>query len=185
MGTGPVAEFGPLALRSLGRTIRVEGETTSGAEGTGSAALYELTGPHGLRLTVRDARWLTGERDVVTCERHDSPPRFDTLVERLRLSVADHGESYVELRQARLRANGRAGLFVPDRGQLDAGAGCDVSATLLRHGASAVGTRAELLYDDGRHRDRYGVLFPDAAELVPVIAYALTRVAPVLHSMPA
>ena len=186
METGAVVELGPLAVRELSGTIQVEGETTSGAEGIGRAVLYEVAGAADrLRLTVRDTRWQTGERDVVTCERNASPPRFDTLVGRLRLDVAHHGQPYVELRQARLRANGRAGLFVPDLGELDSGAGIDVRATLLAHGASAVGTRAELLGDEGRTRTRFGALFPEEAELVPVVAYTLTRVAPVARGVPA
>ena len=56
-------------------------------------------------------------------------------------------------------------------------------ATLLAHGASAVGTRAELLGDDGRTRTRFGALFPEDAELVPVVAYALTRVASVARGV--
>ena len=78
-----------------------------------------------------------------------------------------------------MRANRRAGLFVPDLAELDSGAGIDVRATLLVHGASAIGTRAELRGDDGPTRTRLGALFPEDAELVPVVAYTLTRVAPV------
>ena len=74
VAAGALVELGPLAVRGLNGTVHVEGETTSGAEGIGRAVLYEITGAADrLRLTVRDTRWQTGERDVVACERYDSP----------------------------------------------------------------------------------------------------------------
>ena len=178
MGAGAV-QLGLLAVRALERVVRVEGETTSAAP-TGSAARCSTSrwrsGLFG--LTVRDTRWQTGERDVVTCERHDSPERFDTLVGRLRLDVAHHGQPYVELHRHGCARTVAPGLFVPDLGELDGGCGVDVRATLLAHGAIAVGMREELL-GEGRTRTRFGALFPEEAELVPMVAYTLTRVAPV------
>lgn len=88
-------------------------------------------------------------------------------------------ERYVELRQVRLKPNGRGNLFAPDEAGLDAGAGIGVAEELRRYGAAAVGTRAELLGDAGRHRARLGARLPCGAEMVPVVAYVLTRVAPV------
>ena len=180
-GTIPI---GDLTLRSLGRRLSIEGQTVEGHDATGIAHLYEVSGP-GLRLTIRDATWDNGERDVVASDRHDSPQRFDTLVERLRLAVLDRGGPYVELRQARLRANGRAGLFDADRDALDEGAGLSVADLLLEHGARDVGTRAEVLGDDGRARNRFGARLAASTDAVPVIAYVVTRVAPVARDLAA
>lgn len=181
----PELEVGEFPLRPLGRSIKLEGETASGAEASGRGDLYELTGPEGLHLTLRHTRWETGEQDVVACERHQSPERFDTLVERLRLAVLDYGSPYVELRQGRLRSNGRAGLFNADLAELDAGAGVAVAEALRRHGATEIGTRRELLHDEGRTANRCGALFEEQARLVPVLAYVLTRVAPVARRVEA
>jgi hypothetical protein len=166
-------------IRELGRAVAVEGETPSGLAARGRGRLVEIVDGDAVRLTVRDTVWDNGERDLVASERHDSPQRFDTLVERLRLSVAQHGgELYAELRQVRLKPNGRGNLFVPDRAELDEAAGVDVAAELERHGGR-VGRRSELLADEGRTKDRLGVLFPAEAQLVPVVVYVCTRVAPV------
>ncbi|MGO9960904.1 MAG: hypothetical protein ACLP50_33835 [Solirubrobacteraceae bacterium] len=86
------------------------------------------------------------------------------------------------MRQARLRDNGHAGLYNADAAMLDAGAGLDVRAVLLRNGASAVGTREELNGDTGPARHRIGAHIGQASiHLLPVVAYVLTRVAPVAH----
>ena len=79
----------------------------------------------------------------------------------------------------RLKANGHGNLFAADENELDAGAGVAVARELKRHGATRVGTRQELLGDEGRTRARLGVRFPASAELVPLVGYVLTRVAPV------
>jgi hypothetical protein len=77
----------------------------------GRGRLFEVVDGDAVRLTVRDTEWDNGERDLVACERHDSPQ-------------------------------------------------C-------------------LLADEGRTRNRLGVLFPAEARLIPVIVYVCTRVAPV------
>jgi hypothetical protein len=177
---------GPFTAVPLGRTVDIEGETADGCASTGQGHLFEITDEEDCRLTVRDTQWANGERDIVTCERHGSPQRFDTLVERLRLPVLSRGgELYVELRQVRLRPNGRGNLFAPDEAGLDAGAGLAVTGELVRHGATRVGTRGELLGDEGRTRSRIGASFPREAELVALVAYVCTRVAPVARALAA
>ena len=177
--------IGSFTLRSLGRKVATQGNTPSGHASVGRGALYELAGANDLRLTLRDTTWANGERDVVACERNDSPELFDTLIKRLRLAVLDHDGPYVELRQARLRPNGRANLFYPDSADLDRGAGLAVHTTLLAHGASQVGTREELFDDEGPARFRLGARFSDHDSLVPVVAYVLTRVCPVAAGLSA
>ena len=175
--SGVVAGF---TCERLDGSVAVEGETTSGVASRGTGELYEVTDGAECRLTVRDTRWANGERDLVACRRHDSPQRFDTLIERLRLPIVAHGgELYAELRHARLKSNHRGNLFVPDERMLDEAAGISVAAELQRFGARRVGPRAELLDDTGRAGGRLGVLFPHDAELVPLASYVCTRVAPV------
>lgn len=179
-------EVGAFSITPLQRAVDVEGETPDGQASSGRGRLYDVSDGGESRLTVRDTSWANGERDVVATERHDSPQRFDTLVERLRLAVLPHGKGlYVELRQARLKPNGRGNLFVPDEEALDAGAGVSVARALERHGAMHVGTREVLLEDTGRSRTRLGALFPREAELVPLVAYVCTRVAPVAQALQA
>jgi hypothetical protein len=177
--------IGALTLQPLEARVATKGETASGHASVGKGVLYELTGSDNLRLTVRDTRWANGERDVVACERHESPERFDTLVDRMRLSVLDHGGLYVELRQARVRSNGHAGLYNASATDLDDGAGVGVRATLLAQCAVQVATREELLGDKGSTRFRMGARFTDEDSLVPLVAYVLTRVCPIASGLSA
>jgi hypothetical protein len=177
---------GEFTITPLDGTLGVEGQTAGGTPSAGRARHYDVRDGNGLHLTLRDTRWANGERDVVACRRHDSPQRFDTLVERLRLAVTERDENlYAELRQVRLKPNGRGNLFAADEADLDHGAAVRVARELERHGALEVGTREELVGDDGRTRGRMGVRFPSDAELVPVVAYVCTRVGPVARGLTA
>ena len=62
---------------------------------------------------------------------------------------------------------------------------CASLVPLLPEGSTSVGTREELLSDEGRTRNRLGALFPPDADLVPLVVYICTRVAPVAQSLPA
>jgi hypothetical protein len=162
----------------------VDGETCEQVQSSGRGALYEVGDGGGMRLSVRYTRWDNRERDVVATVRHDSPQAFDTLIERLRLPITRRGtDHYAELRHVRLKPNGRGNLFTPSVEELDAGAGVCVEDELLRHGAIRVGTREQLLADTGGTRGRLGVLFPPENEIVPVIAFVCTRVAPVARGI--
>ena len=175
---GSSVYVGDVTITPLGQTIAIEGETAEGQASVGRGRLFEIRDSAGLHLTVRETTWQNGERDVVTGKRHRSPQRFDTLVERLRLPVTRRGSDlYAELRQARLKPNGRGNLFNASEADLDAGAGVPVVSELMRHGALVVGTREDVLGDDGRSRHRWGVRFPPAAQLVPVVAYVCGAVA--------
>lgn len=101
--------IGDFTIQPLAASRALDGETPRGVAASGVARVYRLTGPGHLELTIRDVRWDNRERDVVACVRHASPERFDTLIERLRLPVLESQGPYVDLRQARLRPNGRAG----------------------------------------------------------------------------
>jgi hypothetical protein len=178
--------IGPFVVRAIAGTEPVDGETPSGSRASGIAHFHGLFGPDGLHLTLRDAHWANGERDIVAVERHQSPERFDTLVGRLRLAVLDRDGGYIELQQSRLRPGGRAGLFKARLQDLDGGAGLDVRGALLAAGAESVGTREQLLGDSERTRTRMGARFGEAGRItVPLVAYVLTRVAPLSHGIAA
>jgi hypothetical protein len=172
-------QLGPFSLAALDGEQMVDGETVSGVQSEGTARSYELTGAGGLRLRIQEVRWLNGERDVVAAERYDSPETFDTLIGRLRLAVLMRaGGYYVELQQARRRGK-RAQTFKADLAELDETAGVDCRGALIGAGATAVGTREALWGEDGRRRGFLVATFADQDAPVPVVAYVLTRVAPI------
>lgn len=176
----------PIQIINLGDlTLRRESAQTitrqsiDRKEGQARARMYLSSSRDGLRLTIRDAFWENGERDVAVWDRHDAAQRFDRL--RSGLRVTPHaGQLYVELRQARLKNTETSGptSFPPIAKSSTFGAGVDVVEALLTPGATAVDTREVLLGDRGPDRQRMGALFPLDAEDVPAAAYALTRIAP-------
>ncbi len=157
------------------------GATTSKVETDGVARLYQVKGPKRLRITVADIAWSNGERDVRTTDRHTSSPRFDRLVHGLRIGVhvAPDGLLRIDLRQARMTSELWSQAKQASLLELSDVAGFDVDAMLRAHGAVAVATRGQLIGDTSTHRNKICALFPPSGSLVPVVAYAATRVLPV------
>jgi len=188
---GDGAQLGPVPLGDLTLSYRREilvkdGTTCSGVRSDGAAKVYEVVAADGLHLTVHDTTWRNGERDICARERHDSPSRYDKLVDRLRLTVnTDPDGCRIDLRQARIR-DGRPRLVTAAPDELTLGAGLDLVSWLRGRGA-VVGTREELGLSHGRdpHRRRLAVRFAAEDTLLPVAVYALTRIAPVQREMSA
>lgn len=189
--TTQAVTVGDVTIRLTETTEPIEGQTASGRAATGVATIYEIEGPDRLRLRCADIAWdaddAPPERDVHTLERYGSPQRFDRLCHGLRLTVQAHGKvgCFVELRQARMKSATWSNLFRADRADLDVGARVDVAATLRSVGATEVGYRRHVLGDDGRRRNYVCATFGPEADLVPIVAYVLTRVLPVLHEVDA
>lgn len=176
--------FEELVVTPLGTTEPRFGPTLTGAETSGRATLYDVTGPHGLHLRIADTSWSNGERDVRVEERYDSPQTFDQLVGRVRLGVYRAAELlWVELRQARMKVPNRCTLHHATAAELDAGAGVVVRAALLECGATEVGMREDVFGDSSRKRRFMCATFQEKATTVPVVAFVLTRVAPVMRGM--
>lgn len=177
----PNAEFADYRLSQTPVTPTISGQTAGRTRSRARCVVYQLGGPAGLRLDLRDAFWDTGERDVAVLDRCDAPQRFDRLRSGLRLTVerVDDDLLLVTLRQARLRDDDWSNLFGASMNELNMAAGVDVDETLRRAGAAAVGDRRRLLPQEEVRRTSLCALFPIDADLVPVVAYALTRVAPI------
>jgi hypothetical protein len=180
---GPVS-LGKLTITPTGTTRPLAGRTCAGVEADGICTLYEVRGPDYLHLSIGDITWENDERDIRVLRRNDSPERFDGLCNRLRLTVGTHGNGcLIELRQARLKPGGRPGLYNADEHQLKRGAGIDVTHALERSGAQRIGTRGDIISDTSPRRNSLCALFPTDATAVPLHAFVLTRVAPVLKGV--
>lgn len=95
-----------------------------------------MTSDDGTDLLLHDTRWNNGHRDVRVAERNETPPPYDTVVGRLRISVDPIEEDlFMELRQARIKRNGRAQVADATWEELDEGAGTSVSRALRDLGA--------------------------------------------------
>ncbi len=71
-------------------------------------------------------------------------------------------------------------MFRASQEELDRGAGVGTVVTLRNFGATDIGPRQVLLGDTTNRRLYWCVVFPPDAGLIPLVAYVLTRVAP-LH----
>jgi len=177
---GDVVPLGVYLLSATGRTRHEQGQSAKKVDDLlGAATEYRVTGPDGADLVLLDTRWNNRDRDVRVVERNQSPPRYDTVIGRLRISVEHYEEDlFMELRQARVGPDGRAQSRVATLQQLDEGAGTSVSGALRDLGAR-VGTKQDLLGRTDETRERICCRFPPTAELVPAAAFVLTRIAPV------
>jgi len=158
--------------------------TPSGVDAPGVDEEWDYRGPEGLRLTLAARRYNNGERAYMAKERHASPERFTTLVDRVRLSIEPHGnDRQCALRTALLKDGGmHATLFDRSWEFLSRCAGRDVQAWLTELGATRVGTKTTVLGTNDRSNNRLWMTFPEHAEAsVCWAAYLATRVYPVLR----
>ena len=129
--------------------------------------------------------WSTSDEDVQQLSRTEGGEPLDGLTRRLRISIKDRGDDkWMELEQARLDASGWVRSYKATLQELDEGAGVSTAEVIGGLGGD-VGTREELLGDTGQRRSWMCVVFPAESLLVPVAAFALCRVAPVLHRVEA
>jgi hypothetical protein len=172
--------LGLYRLEPAGSTSRVRGQSAKKVDDLyGTATEYAVTAEDGTDLLLRDTRWDNGQRDVRAVERFGTPPPYDTVLGRLRISVdAIEDELFMELRQARLKSGGRAQVASATLEELDEGAGVSVRSALRNLGAS-VGTKELLLSRRDQTRDRLCCRFPESALFVPPAVFVLTRIAPV------
>ncbi len=156
----------------------------------GSANTYRVLGlsPREVELVIYDVRWITGERDVVAPAREvGNHPKFDGIVGRHRLGIQRVGGiTYMVLAQTRLDGSNRPPRAYPGLNELQTGAGVPFEATLLAHGATEVGSRGDLLGEEGPQQRRPIVTFDDRqAPHLPAVVFALTRVAPLARGVTA
>ena len=182
MSTATAIHVGDFEIAATGDQLDVEGQTPGRVETNGTSTVYEIDGPDDVRLTLHDITWSNGERDVRAVDRHRSPQRFDRLVHGLRLTVSDADDRCrVDLRQARMVDALWAKPRKATVAELSHPIGTPIDELLLSYGATAVGSRSELIDDTSTHRNSLCAIFPTDAHLVPVVAYTATRLAPVLH----
>jgi len=153
-----------LRIRATGETEQIlEGQTISGRTTRGEAEVFKVKLEPNLHMKVGYVTWTNGERDVRTLEVLESPQAVRRLEHgglRLEVCYLTNGDSYVVLRQARVKLdtpNKWSNLFKADWDQLDEGCGFDVRKDLIKSGAQEIGTQEEVLGETGRARDFFCV----------------------------
>ena len=191
--------FGAYVLKDSAEVRKgIEGETIGKSASIATQHLFDLMAPDRLTARIAYVTWSNGEREVRPIARSqwgedkEFPDGNQSLYEqfidreRLRLQITPaftDGQDYVALRQARAAAYSRPQLFSAGREDLDGGAGLDCESVLRTAGATCFGTLQELWGETGRSRNLLGACFPRDLRLVPVLAFALTRMLPIMNGM--
>lgn len=165
------------------RSLRVVQTPSRRADVRATAYCYHVGHPE-VETEVR-LLWAAGEERWVEARGVSSLlPGLGRLEGRLRLTIESHrdGLSLCALRRATPNAEGWATLTDVSIDELSRSAGVPIGLELRRVGALDVGPRAVALGDTGRARNRLIAIFPDENEEVPVLAYVLTRLAPLVRA---
>lgn len=169
-----------------GRDRRTEAETPSGeVDVEVTVARARVHAEPGIRLDIEWCQADHGETWIKAVDAHRSPPSIHRLLHGLRPGIrpvpGDVSAAFMELRQARIidDPNWPRLRKVP-QAELDDGAGVDVAEVLTGLGARTVATRQIAWGDTGPRRTDFCVVFEPDSLAVPVAAYALTRVAPLV-----
>ena len=177
---------GPVVATWVGERRIKTGYTCSGEKAAATVYIFRIDVPEDGVLELGYCIWSNGERDVRILEASNVCRALRRLEHGLRQGVHANGRrDWVELSQARLKNEEWSNTFKANRAELDAGAGLGASRLLSKFGATAVGTKERILSDRGRKRGYLCAVFKKNSIEVPITAYLLTRVLPILNGYPA
>lgn len=161
----------------------VAGITLAGLPTSGEQTLFRVRGPAGLEVWLAYVEWRGGEREIRWTRRQSAPLLNEHLLGRPRLAVEAWGGGFLcmDLGQARSAHEDDDRLLAVSEYELDMAARACIRCALQSVGATAMGTRQEVLgvCDDRRHL--LCTTFPREARSVPCVAFALTRIAPLVN----
>lgn len=157
----------------------VRGRTANGVAESGTAIFHRLEGPD-LEVTFADVHWTNGERELRGWDRHDSGAEYEALVGRLRMGIHDaeryRGMSSAEIRLLKASADGKSSqVYKTSDGELASLLGFSVSSALDTLTEAMVGTRGELLKDEGARKNQLAVVFETTDLVTPAVVWALSR----------
>jgi hypothetical protein len=179
-------DIGPLVLLlpdAAGREITVKDFGGEERDALESPAL--VVGPDDLLLEAAYRRWDDGGM-VVLLSRGDSAPAFDRLLHGERLGVNAQGDGTEFVEADLLRWDHQAhwgGSTMATISELDETMGAPVEAMLVEAGCVGFGTRAQVLSDAGKRRNRLCARFPATEPLGALAVYTLTRILPIARAV--
>ena len=174
--------FSSVVVTPTADAVRISGETFTAGMQEGTARAYSVKIPDGGILEVAATYWDSGDRDVRAVTRLSGPVAYDRLLKGLRLglSVAPDGGYFCELGITQHHEDRQPTVVKADASDLKLMLGSDVGEMFRALGATAYGSREVVIDDTSRRRSYLGVTFPQTALDVPVAAYVLTRVLPLM-----
>jgi hypothetical protein len=174
--------LGGVVINSTAPAVRISGETFTAGVQEGTAKAYSVGIPDGGILEVATTHWDSGDRDVRAITRLAGPTAYDRLLKGLRLGigVGPEGGYYCELGVTTHHSDKQPTVVRAVPEDLELMLGDDVGEMFADLGATAYGTREAIMGETNKRRFYLGVTYPDSAVDVPVAAYVLTRVLPLM-----
>lgn len=143
-----------------------------------------VAGEDGLLLELACRRWESGGQ-VVCLSRGDSSPAFDRLLHGVRLGLQprDNGTDTCELGLLRWDAAGRWGnVSSASEAEMDELLGGPIRACFAENGGVDFGTREQVISDASKRRRFLMAAYPASDPVVPLVAYTLSRVLPIVRA---
>jgi hypothetical protein len=174
--------IGPIAFEVAATAVTVEGEAFTGGHQAGACVPCEVRTPDGAILEIGLTSWEHGDRDVRCFSRLAGPLMYDRLIQGARLGVANRGEGewQCELGILSHHQNRQPTVVKAAWTDLDSILGSSAAELLMTLGATATGTKEEVLSDTGRRRGYLVMLSGEGEPVPPLAAYILTRVLPLM-----
>lgn len=163
-------------------TVRVSSTPKGARDVLATIFMYSLVCEDVIQADLWLAWARNEERWVDVQSIRTSYPLLHRLDGRFRMSISDNGDgtSVCSLLLARPKLDGKVTLVPASLRDLTARTAVSVPAELRRAGALDVGSRLAVLGDSGRTRDTLVAKFAEENEHVPLLAYSLTRILPLL-----
>jgi hypothetical protein len=159
------------------------GTTISDSISVGKCYKSTITG-RDFKITLQDTNWENGERDIQASTVEGSNSVLIDLLRRLRIGIYPSPKheflSTLDLRIALRGGSERATAKKLNPQKYEELTGLNFFECLNSIPNSACGTREELMKDESRRRTDFAAAFPNGDHLVPVIAFLLTRVLPLI-----
>lgn len=173
---------GPLAVAVADTTVPMTGETFAGGHQSGMTIPAELRTPDGAIIELGLTTWDDASRDVRCFNRLTGPPLYDRLIKGARLGVhAKRANQWdTELGILKHHDTRPATVVKATWADFDRILGHSAKELLLAFGATAAGTKEDIIADTGKRRGYLMMVSPSDDPQPVFAAYLLTRVLPLM-----
>ena len=154
------------------------------SEQTGSVSKFRITTTDDLDMVLGLVTWPAAKPEVRSIEFIDGLKKYERLSKAGRLGILPFNEAgfwIAELRAMKIATNAWPTLNSVTFEELSIMAQSDAASLLLENGALELGTRAELFGDTSRRKNYLAMKCKAGDTKVVAVAFALTRVLPVMH----
>lgn len=166
----------------MGKPMDTSSEDAS--EQQGKAIKFKIQTTDGLLIQYVLLSWTSANREIRLLESFAGETKYEPLSKGTgRLAINKVGQNELFLLRA-LKYNPRtnkANLATVNVSKLNQWAEQPIALLLESCGADSVGTKQEIIGDQGPNKNVLSVLIPAGNVLAPIIAFTITRVLAVMH----